>query len=114
MVLARDVGYILPRTAQVGGVFHLTDGYHPSFAELERALAAALQREVPMRLPLGVAKLGAQVGDKVQRMTGLKMPLTIRSLMKMTSTLTFSDMRAQKELGWNPSRVLDYAAELVR
>jgi hypothetical protein len=46
-------------------------------------------------------------------MTGLNVPLNLRSLTKMTSTLTFSDERARKELGWNPSRVLDHAAELV-
>ncbi|HEY2952486.1 MAG TPA: NAD-dependent epimerase/dehydratase family protein, partial [Verrucomicrobiae bacterium] len=42
MVWAADVGRILPRLASGGGVFHLTDGQHPSFAELEAALAGAL------------------------------------------------------------------------
>jgi hypothetical protein len=35
-------------------------------------------------------------------------------VVKMTSTLTFDDTRARAALGWQPSRVVDHAAELVR
>ena len=113
MVWGAEVGRILPKLARAGGVFHLTDGHHPSFAELEAALAEALNKKSPWRLPLGVAKLGAWTGDILNQWTKLNVPLNTRSLTKMTSTLTFSDERARKELGWNPSRVVDHAAELV-
>ena len=113
MVWAAEVGRILPKIARVGGVFHLTDGHHPSFAELEAALAKALAKKSPWRLPLGVARLGAWTGDRLNQWTRWNVPLNTRSLTKMTSTLTFSDERAAKELGWNPSRVVDHAAELV-
>jgi nucleoside-diphosphate-sugar epimerase len=113
MVWAADVGRILPRLAAGGGVFHLTDGQHPSFAELEAALAGALGCKTPWRMPMGLAKAGAWTGNMVNKVTGRNVPLNTRSLTKMTSTLTFSDERARKELGWNPSRVLDHAAELV-
>jgi nucleoside-diphosphate-sugar epimerase len=113
MVWAADVGRILPKLASVGGVFHLTDGHHPSFAELEAALAGALRRKCPARLPLALAKLGAWTGDLLNQWSRMNVPLNSRSLTKMTSTLTFSDTRARKELGWNPSRVLEHTAELV-
>ncbi len=113
MVWAEDVGKILSKIAGVGGVFHLTDGQHPSFAELETALSGAVGKRKPWRLPLRMAKLGAWTGDVVTGLTGRAVPLNARSLSKMTSTLTFSDERARTELGWNPSRVLDHAAELV-
>ena len=62
---------------------------------------------------MGLAKAGAWTGEILNKLTGLIVPLNSRSLTKMTSTLTFSDERARTELGWNPSRVLDHAAELV-
>jgi len=113
MVLASDVGAILPRVAGTSGVFHLTDGYHPSFAELETVLAGALGRKQPRRLSPRLARLGARLGDAVQGISGLRMPFTGRTLRKMTATLTFSDNRARQDLGWKPSYVLDHAAELV-
>jgi nucleoside-diphosphate-sugar epimerase len=113
MVLASDVAQVLPRAAEVGGTFHLTDGYHPSFHELETALATALGRRHPARLPVPLAVLLAHVGDALQMSTGRKMPLSRRALTKMRSTLTFSDDRARRELGWAPSRVLEHVGDLI-
>jgi nucleoside-diphosphate-sugar epimerase len=113
MVWVEDVARILPVLAQRGGVYHLTDGTHPSFAELEAALADALGRRVPRHLPLAVARLGGRVGDVVQRVTGWRPPLTTRTVNKMTTTLTFSDTRARADLGWSPTPVLDLADRLV-
>lgn len=112
MVLASDVAEVLPRVAEVGGVFHLTDGHHPSFRELEAALCAALGRRLPLRLPLAAAMALGAVGDVV-RAAGLPAPVTRATIGKMTATLTFSDERARSELGWRPRRVVDAAAELV-
>jgi nucleoside-diphosphate-sugar epimerase len=114
MVLASDVARFLPRISGHRGVYHLTDGHHPSFAELESALSDALQQRQPWRLPLSAARAGARVGDLLQHVTGVSIPLNSRTLMKMTSTLTFSDERAQEELGWRPSRVLDQISEVAR
>jgi nucleoside-diphosphate-sugar epimerase len=113
MVLASDVARVLPAVAKVGGIFHLTDGYHPSFVEIENALSAAIGRKAPKRLPKNLAGFSARVGDFMQQLTGVSLPLTTSRLTKMTSTLTFSDDLARKAFGWNPSRVLDYAAEIV-
>jgi nucleoside-diphosphate-sugar epimerase len=112
VVLARDVAGVLPRVAEVGGVFHLTDGHHPSFRELEGALCTAMGRSDPRRLPLPAAKALGFVGDAVLAV-GVPFPFTSRSFRKMTSTLTFSDEKARQELGWNPGRVVDVAAEIV-
>jgi nucleoside-diphosphate-sugar epimerase len=113
MVMAADVAEILPKLAEVGGVFHLTDGHHPSFAELETALSSAMKERDPMRLPMPVAKTAAFIGDGLQKLTGLPAPFSSRTLLKMSSTLTLSDSRARQSLGWSPCRVLDHAAELV-
>ena len=113
MVWVRDVANILPRVAACGGVFHLTDGHHPSYAEFEAALCSILGRRVPCRLPLPVARLGALIGDSIEAVAKLRSPFNTRTLQTMTSTLTFSDQRARAMLRWNPAQVLDCVAELV-
>ncbi len=113
MVRAEDVAAILPEVARVGGVYHLTDGYHPSYAALSAALAEALGRRPPRNLPLPLARLGARLGDAVEAVTGRRVPLSRRTVTKLTSTLTFSDTRARQALGWHPAAVLDHVVDLI-
>jgi nucleoside-diphosphate-sugar epimerase len=108
-----DVVEALPRAEEGGGVFHLTDGHHPSFAELEAALAAAVGRRRPWRLPLLLARAAAGVGDAIEALTRRRVPFDRRALSKMTSTLTFSDERARRVLSWRPTRVLDSIADML-
>lgn len=109
VVWAADVANIIPKLAEVGGTYNLTDGYDPSFAELERAIAAALGKKAPIRIPTLAAKLLGYAGD----MMGSRAPVNSDKLNKITSTLTFDDSKARKELGWNPSKVLDHIQEMV-
>lgn len=113
MVWAEDLVHVLPKIAHTGGVFHLTDDHHPSFSELEKALSIALRRAAPPHLPLWMARSAARLGDLAQGVTGIKMPLTARGLSKMILDLTFTDEKARRVLGWQPTRVIDRAAELV-
>jgi nucleoside-diphosphate-sugar epimerase len=113
IVLAEDVSRILPRVAANGGVFHLTDGCHPSIGEIEVALASTLKKRNPLRLPMWVARAGAVVGDRCRQLTGFSLPFDSRILRKMTSTLTFSDEKARSLLGWKPSSFLDRLPDLV-
>jgi nucleoside-diphosphate-sugar epimerase len=69
-------------------------------------------RVEPRRLPLAVAKALGLAGDALSAI-GAPFPFTSRSFRKMTSTLTFSDEKARRELGWQPGRVVDAAAEIV-
>jgi nucleoside-diphosphate-sugar epimerase len=113
MVRLADVAEVFPKIAVVGGVFHLTDGFHPSFAELESAIAAALDRRPPLRLPTPLARAAAVAGDVLELLVRRRMPFNHRTLVKMTSTLTFSDEKARRLLGWQPTRVLDFVRELL-
>jgi nucleoside-diphosphate-sugar epimerase len=113
MVRVEDVAAILPKAAETGGVFHLTDRFHPSVGELETALASALGRRPPWRLPMPLAHAAAAIGDVLETVMRAKMPFNRRILSKMTSTLTFSDEKARQELGWRPARVLDSVDELL-
>src|ERR1017187_1972730 len=47
IVLAVDVAHAIPRIAEIGGVYNLTDGNHPSFIELSRLLANQLNKKQP-------------------------------------------------------------------
>jgi nucleoside-diphosphate-sugar epimerase len=107
MVGAEDVARVVPAAAEAGGVFHLTDGQHPQFRELERAFARRLGVACPAALPMAVAKVLARVGDAAAAVTGRRMPFDSNRLGKMTSTLTFSDERARGRLGWRPTPVLE-------
>lgn len=104
MVLAEDVANILLRVSEVGGVYNLTDGYHPNFYELSNAIAKQNRKSKPFNLPYFIAKSIAFVGDVL----GVKFPLNSNKLKKITSDLTFDDSRAREVLGWNPKKVLDF------
>ena len=113
MVRAADIAEALPKIAETGGTFNLTDGQHPSFAELDEAICKALNRPSPKVLPLPLARLGGFCGDVFETVTRKRFPLNSRVVTKMTSSLTFSDSKARTAFGWNPKKVLDHPEELV-
>lgn len=107
MVLAADVARLLPQLTGKTGIYNLTDGLHPTFAEIEDAIADALNQRITLRLPKGLVTALARAGDGLTGL-GLPFPLTTNRLEKMTATLTFSDEKARRELGWRPRAVIAY------
>ncbi len=103
MVLAEDVARIIPRAAEIGEVYNLTDGYHPSFSELSLLIAEQSGKRKPYNIPQWLAKLMAKTGDTI----GTTAPINSDKLRKITSDLTFDDSKARRELGWNPGPVLE-------
>lgn len=102
IVLATDVADIILKSLGMSGIYNLTDGYHPSFYELEKIIAAQFGENMSPSIPLFFGKCAAKVGDIV----GNKSPINSSRLSKITSTLTFDDTKAREVLGWNPHRVL--------
>lgn len=113
VVLAEDVARLAAGPGLRPGIFNLTDGAHPTFAEIENAICRAIGRNPPPRMPLPIARAAGRLGDGVSRLTGRRPPITSNIVTKMTTTLTFDDAAARRELDWSPRRVLDHAAELV-
>lgn len=109
MVWAEDVARIIPILAEKGGTFNLTDGHHPTFGELEEAIAKTLDKRRPLKIPHWAAKGLALAGDIV----GSRFPINSDKLRKITSTLTFDDSKARNILGWNPTPVLSKIHEIV-
>lgn len=102
MVMAEDVAKIILKVAKVGGIYNLTDGYHPSFSELSNKISKQLKKGKILNMPLIFAKAFAKVGDLINGF-----PINSSKLVKITSDLTFDDTKARTILGWNPSKVLD-------
>ena len=112
IVLASDVASCLLTAPRVAGTFNLTDGHHPSLIELERGLCAAMEAKEPRSLPTALLLPAAAAGSLVERL-GLRVPITLHKLRKLTSTLTFSDQLARDSFGWSPRRVIDTLSEVV-
>ena len=104
MVLAVDVGNILIRASETGGLFNLTDGYHPSFFELSNAIAKQNRKSNPFNIPFFIAKTIALFGDII----GDKSPLNSSKLKKISTDLTFDDNKAREILGWNSRSVINW------
>lgn len=108
IVLAQDVAQLivdLPESAS--GVYHLTDGLHPSIMQIEQAIEQRLNKDVKVILPLAFINIFAKIGDILFNI-GLRSPLNSISLQKIVSSLTFDDSKARKELGWHSTSVIDF------
>lgn len=102
IVWGMDVARVLLRAAREGGLYHLTDGCHPTFREIEEAVAARLGLRPPRRLPRWIGWMTAAAGSMLRHALRLPVPLDLPTYSKMISTLTFSDHRARRCLGWQP------------
>ena len=103
MVRAEDVARFILPASEVGGIYHLTDGVHPSFHALSQMMGKAVGRNWIPNMPLWVARLLAFIGD----LLGPAFPLNSDKLVKITSDLTFDDSLARAKFGWNPQPVVE-------
>jgi nucleoside-diphosphate-sugar epimerase len=102
MVMAKDIAYLITNLEGESGVYNLTDGYHPSFKELEDKIGNFYNKKI-IALPNMIAIILAKVGDFM----GNKAPINSLKLKKITATLIFSDEKARKNLNWNSNKVLE-------
>lgn len=103
MVLADDVSRILLQVAPVGGIYNLTDGYHPNFYEMSLLISKQLGKEKVSNMPFWIARFFAFFGN----IMGSKFPINSDKLNKLNATLTFDDSKARRTFGWNPKAVLE-------
>ncbi|PJJ10940.1 nucleoside-diphosphate-sugar epimerase [Flavobacterium sp. 1] len=104
MVLAQDVAVFIPKVAAFGGIYNLTDGFHPDFRELSSVISKQKNKKKIFNLPLVVAKGIGLVGD----LLGNNAPLDSMKIKKITSDLTFDDTKARQIVGWKPQGVLGW------
>lgn len=112
MVLANDIAkLIINLPLDKSGIYNLTDGIHPAFNEVE----ASIEHRVASKsftMPLSIIKFIAIIGDLFYKLN-FPAPLNSLKLKKMTSTLTFDDSKARRELDWNPNPVLPFIKDYL-
>lgn len=102
ILMAEDIARLLPLVAEKGGIYNVCDTYHPTFNEISESVAKQLGKRKPLSIPYWMAVCMAKVGD----LLGSKAPINSLKLKKITETLTFSNEKARKDLGWEPMDVL--------
>lgn len=105
IVRAEDVARFIMAASEVGGIFNLTDGFHPSFKELSNFMAKSIGRRRILNMPLWFARFLSFIGDQL----GPRFPLNSEILDKITSDLTFDDSFARTKFGWSPQPVVPQA-----
>lgn len=103
VLMVQDIAHLIPLLAEKGGVYNVCDTYQPTFRELETVVTKQLGKGMPLSIPYWMAKLMALVGDCL----GRRAPINSLKLNKITESLTFSNAKAVRELGWKPMSVLE-------
>ena len=103
ILMAEDIARIMPALIEKGGVYNVCDTRRPSFGELSVSVANQLGKLKPVSIPYWMAWCMAKTGD----LLGSKAPINSYKLEKMTKSLTFSNEKARRELGWEPLDVLE-------
>ena len=100
MVHAKQLGEFLPSLLGKSGIYHLTDGKHNTYEEIALYFARKHKRRI-WSLPSTALKIFAKFGDAIPNF-----PLNSNRLSKLSMSLTFSDEKARRELGWNGTNAL--------
>ena len=113
MVLASDVAVLFERwlstPSPTSGIYNITDGHHPTFYELEEALKVKFKKRTIPTVPLFMATLMGKFGDQFSFF-----PVNSQTVEKITCTFTFSDAKAQRDLQWKPTKVLNFYTDPTR
>jgi nucleoside-diphosphate-sugar epimerase len=107
MVLASDVALLFKQWIEaensLAGIYNLTDNFHPTFYELEEALKIKFNKKWIPTIPTFLANILGKLGDRFSFF-----PVNSQTIQKITCTFTFSDAKAQQQLNWKPTNVLDF------
>ena len=103
VLMVQDIANLLPMLIEKGGIYNVCDSYQPSFRELEMLICKQLNKKLPLSIPYWFAKSMAVFGDCL----GENAPINSLKLRKITYSLTFSNEKAMRELGWKPMNVLE-------
>lgn len=98
VVSAQDVARWLPGVLGQSGIYHLTDGIHPTFERIEQWMLNHTKGKVAVKLPSVLLRIAAGIGDILPFF-----PLNTLKYRKLTASLTFSDEKARRNLGWAPA-----------
>lgn len=103
ILMVQDIAKLVPLLAERGGIYNVCDSYQPTFRELEALICKQMKKSLPLSIPYWLAKGMALIGDSL----GKKAPINSLKLDKIAKSLTFSNEKAIRELGWKPMSVMD-------
>lgn len=103
VLMVQDIAKLVPLLVEKGGIYNVCDSYQPSFRELETVICKQLGKSLPISIPYWMAKGMALIGDCLGKVA----PINSLKLKKITRSLTFSNEKAIRELGWKPTNVLE-------
>lgn len=101
VLMVQDIANLMPGLIENGGIYNVCDNEHPTFRELEILISKQLGKKTPINIPFWLANVLASVGD----LMGNNTPLNSEKFRKITQSLTFSNEKAKRELGWEPMDV---------
>lgn len=102
LMMAEDIAKLVILSEDKGGIYNVCDDIHPSYKELSDLIAKQLGKRTPISIPYWMAWCLAKIGDCL----GKKAPINSYRLDKLTTSITLSNEKAKRELGWQPSNVL--------
>lgn len=102
ILMVNDIPVLIDLLKDKSGIYNVCDDSQPSFKELEKSIANQLGGKRIIGIPLWFAQMCAKIGD----LLGSKAPINTSKLSKITKSLTFSNAKAKKELGWHPADVI--------
>lgn len=109
VVLGKDICQLVEKIRHFeSGIYNLTDNNGVTFHNLAVALAVKFNKRKPLKIPIFIARLLANVGD----LLGERFPINSLKLKKITSDLTFSCDKAKRDLNWQPLSVVDSVNEI--
>ncbi|WP_294285678.1 NAD(P)-dependent oxidoreductase [uncultured Chryseobacterium sp.] len=86
-----------------GGIYNVCDDMNPDFNEISRKISCLLHKKNPKSIPFVIAKGLAICGDLI----GKSAPINSLKLKKITSNLTFSNVKVKHDLGFSASNVME-------
>lgn len=102
VLMVQDIVTLVNLLAQKGGVYNVCDDSQPTFRDLEKIISKQLGGKRVINIPYWAANILAKIGN----ILGPKAPINSNKLDKITKTLTFSNEKAKRDLGWHPTDVL--------
>ena len=86
-------------------VYIVSDSQQYSTHEIFSWMCEALGRTPPSwELPVSFLRLGAMLGDALERGTGLHLPMNSGTLRRLVGSACYRSDRIRHELGWQPHR----------
>ena len=102
VMMACDLANVLPLCETKGGIYNICDDSYPSFHDLEILISKQLGKKPPMNIPYWIANCLAHIGN----LLGKKTPINSARLEKIVKSLTFSNEKIKRELGFVPTDVI--------